>query len=89
MFTIEYVKDLQWQDADHTFFSCVVKYQQFEEEHPSGVNGVDPTQHIREIWEKANAGDYGVIAEYIPPPAPKNVRLPPEQQPTVDGAQTL
>lgn len=88
MFTIQYVKDLQWGDAEHTFFSCFVKYEQFEEEHPSGVNSTDSTPHIREIWMKANAGEYGVIAEYIAPPEPELLPKPAEQ-PTVQGAQTL
>jgi hypothetical protein len=68
MFTVEYVKDLVWCDADHTFFSCVVKYEEFNEEMPCGVNSVDSYAHIQEIWTKANAGEYGVISEYVPPP---------------------
>jgi hypothetical protein len=88
MFNIEYVKNLQWEDADHTFFSCVIKYTQFEEEHPSGVNGVDTTQHIKEIWEKANAGEYGPIVEYVAPPEPPEIEAD-APQPTVIGAQEL
>lgn len=87
MFTIEYVKDLKWDNAEHTSFSCVVKYEEFNEEHPSGISGTDPYAHIKEIWEKGNAGEYGQIAEYVPPPAPK--AKPAEQQPTTDGTQTL
>jgi hypothetical protein len=68
MFTIEYVKNLEWCDAEHTFFSCIVKYEEFNEEHPTGVNATDTYAHIQEIWAKANAGEYGVIAEYVPPP---------------------
>lgn len=68
MFTIEYVKDLKWCDAEHTFFECIVKYAEFNEEHPSGINATDSYSHIQEIWARANAGDYGVIAEYVPPP---------------------
>jgi hypothetical protein len=71
MFTIEYVKDLQWIDAEHTLFSCVVKYKEFNEEHPSGINATDSYAHIQEIWTKGNAGEYGVIAEYVPPPEPE------------------
>lgn len=71
MFTIEYVKNLEWQDAEHTVFSCVVKYEEFNEEHPSAINATDPYAHINEIWTKGNAGEYGVIAEYVAPtPAP-------------------
>jgi hypothetical protein len=68
MFTVQYVKDLKWENAEHTYFSCIVKYEEFNEEHPSGINGTDSYAHINEIWTKANAGEYGVIAEYVPPP---------------------
>ena len=66
MFTIQYVKKLQWCDAEHTMFSCNVKYYEFNEEHPSGINATDDYAHIKEIWAKANAEKYGVIAEYVP-----------------------
>ncbi len=68
MFTIEYVKDLQWSNTEHTVFSCVVKYQEFEEELPTGVDATDPYQHIQEIWARGIVGDYGQIAEYVPTP---------------------
>jgi hypothetical protein len=70
MFTVEYVKNLQWCDAENTMFNCIVKYTEFNEEHPSSINGVDPYAHIQEIWTKGVAGEYGVIAEYVPPPKP-------------------
>lgn len=87
MFTIEYVKDLKWENTEHTLFSCVVKYEEFNEEHPTGVNATDHYAHIKEIWQKGNAGEYGIIAEYTPPPAP--VSAPEEEQPVVQGTQTL
>ena len=87
MFTVEYVKDLQWDNAEHTSFSCVVKYAEFNEEHPTGVNGTDHYAHIQEIWTKGIAGDYGVIAEYVPPPPP--IAKPDEEQPSTEGTQTL
>jgi hypothetical protein len=64
MFTIQYVKNLKWVDAEHTMFSCVVKYEEFNEEHPSGINATDPYDHIHTIWENGIAGVYGEIAEY-------------------------
>jgi hypothetical protein len=66
MFTIEYVKNLSWSDEEHTNFDCIVKYAEFNEEHPSGINAIDQYPHIKEIWAKANAGEYGPIAEYVP-----------------------
>lgn len=87
MFTIEYVKDLKWEDVEHTVFSCIAKYEEFNEEHPSGINATDSYAHIQEIWQKGNAGEYGIIAEYIPPPPP--VAAPEEEQPVAQGTQTL
>jgi len=88
MLTVEYVKNLKWENEEHSYFSCIVKYAEFYEELPSGVDGIDPIPHIREIWEKANAGEYGQIAEYvyIEPVNPNSLI---EHQPTVNGAQTL
>lgn len=88
MFNIEYVKNLKWCNAEHTFFSCTVKYAQFAEELPAGIAPVDLHPHIQEIWQKGVAGEYGVIEEYVEevPPIPD---VAPNQQPTVEGAQTL
>jgi hypothetical protein len=77
MFTIEYVKNLQWDDAEHTMFSCIVKYEEFNEEMPAGINATDKYAHIQEIWTKGNAGEYGVIAEYVTP------EIPPIPEPVV------
>jgi hypothetical protein len=85
MFTIEYVKDLKWCDAEHTVFECLVKYAEFNEEHPSAINSTDHYEHIQEIWAKANLGKYGVIAEYVPP----NIVAPAEEQPNANGTQDL
>jgi hypothetical protein len=86
MFTIQYVKDLKWEDAEHIYFSCVVKYEEFNEEHPSSINGTDHYAHIQEIWVKGNAGEYGQIAEYV---APVIIPAPAEEQPQTQGTQEL
>jgi hypothetical protein len=73
MFTIQYVKNLKWINEEHTIFDCIVKYVEFDEEHPSGIHANDPYAHINEIWTKGIAGEYGSIAEYInlyPTPIP-------------------
>lgn len=68
MFKIEYVKNLMWNDPEHTSFSCVVKYAEFNEEHPAGINPNDRYSHIQEIWQNGIAGVYGPIKEYEPAP---------------------
>lgn len=86
MFTVEYVKDLKWADAGHTVIECVVKYAEFEEEHPSGIVSNDIYQHIRDIWAKAVAGGYGPIQEYVAPPEEPT---PAQDQPASNGLQTV
>lgn len=86
MFTIEYVKYLKWYNAEHTMFTCIVKYVEFDEEHPSAINATDQYAHIQEIWTKGNAGEYGVIEEYTPPVSDEN---PVENQPISQGTQEL
>ena len=91
MLTVQYVKDLKWCDTEHTFFECVVKYAEFDEELPAGINATDPYAHIQEIWVKGNTGEYGAIAEYVPPPEPEPIPEPAseENQPASQGTQTL
>lgn len=92
MFTIESVKNLQWCDAEHSMFECVVKYAEFNEEMPCGVNPNDSYAHIQELWTKANAGEYGVIAEYVEPPPFDLSSIPASDlnnQPETSGTQTL
>lgn len=70
MFTVQYVKNLQWDNPEHTMFDCIVKYEEINEELPASINATDPYAHIQEIWVKGNAGDYGSIAEFVPEPIP-------------------
>jgi len=86
MFTIESVTNLKWKDDEHTFFSCDVKYVEFNEVHPAGVNATDPYAHIQELWTKGIAGEYGVIAEYIQPEIESTAA---ESQPNTTGSQDL
>lgn len=81
MFTIEYVKDLIWDNPEHTSFSCVVKYAEFNEEHPAGISANDSYEHIQEIWKNGIAGVYGPIKEYDPwkgaeDYSPENLHMP-------------
>ena len=86
MFTIESVTNLEWCNAEHTVFSCNVKYSEFNEPHPTGVNATDSYAHIQQLWAKGNSGEYGAVAEYVPPAiAP----VATEQQPSTTGSQDL
>jgi hypothetical protein len=73
----------QWGElAQEVLFMmlAIIKLPPFNEEMPAGINATDPYEHIHTIWEKGVAGDYGVIAEYVPPeipPIPEVVEEPP------------
>jgi len=66
MFTIEYVKNLRWANAEHTLFDCIVKYEEFDEELPTSANAIDPYEHIKTLWDNGLKGIYGTITEFTP-----------------------
>lgn len=70
MYTVQYAKDLKWNEPEHTSFDCVVKYQEFDRELPATINAQDTYAHIKELWARGTAGEFGEIAEYVPPPEP-------------------
>lgn len=84
MFTIEYAKDLRWVNSEHTTFDCVVKFLEFDQEMPFACLQSDKYAHSKELWQRAVAGEFGDIAEYV-----EYVSVATEPQPAVDGAQTL
>jgi hypothetical protein len=65
---IESAKELKWVDAEKTKMDCVVKFEHFDEEIPFTIDPNDFYQHSLDLWEKANAGEYGTIADYVPTP---------------------
>lgn len=72
----------RWADEAHTMIDCVITTSQFGEESlPFTASANDVEEHGRAIFADIVAGNYGSIAEYLPPPEPV--------QPVVEGAQTL
>ena len=68
--TVVSVENLQWADAAHTLLNADVLFEQLSSmgHVPFTTTDNADTKHGQEIWDKANAGDYGVIAEYVEPP---------------------
>lgn len=89
MFTIETVTGLKWCDAEQTTIECQVKYAEFNEVHPTGVNANCPDKHIKELWTKALAGKCGEIAQYVEPIPEVVIAAPEAEQPVAEGVQTL
>jgi hypothetical protein len=67
-FKIEYAKNLKWVDGEKTKIDCLVKFEHILEEVPFTIDPNDMYKHSLDLWEKANAGEYGDIADYISTP---------------------
>jgi len=67
------VRNPKWVNEEHTALECEVFFDDinFEEWTPFGASPNDPYPHGREIYARIMAGEFGDIAEYVSPPAPK------------------
>ena len=82
MLTLEYAKDPVYGDTTGNNIQLIVKWEEFAEEMPFGATTYDPEQYGVDLYNRAKAGEFGVIAPYVPPPEP-------ETQPTTTGSQDL
>lgn len=64
------VKNPVWTNAEHTEINCEVNFDDLPEEFvPFTANPNDPYNPAsKEIFDACVAGDYGPVAEYVPPP---------------------
>lgn len=79
------VKNCRWSNAEHTVIDCDVNFEHLTEEYvpfsacataSSGLLAhtiVDP--HVKEIFDRAVAGDFGPVAEYVAPAPPSDDEL--------------
>jgi hypothetical protein len=79
------VKNCEWIDAEHSRIKCEVNFDHvdFEEWTPFCADPMDQyAPYCKEIFDKAKAGDFGEIKEYIAPPVLKKVNF--DEIPVVD-----
>lgn len=88
-FKIEYAKDLKWVNHGKTQMDCIVKFKHIDEEVPFTIDPNDFYQHSIDLWEKAIAGEYGEIVEYVPPPKTDFETLMDEYKNKFDGDFSL
>jgi hypothetical protein len=63
------VKNLKWSDEQHSRIDCEVNFENLNEEFvPFTADPNDPVEHGKDIYNRALNGDFGIIAEYEPPP---------------------
>jgi hypothetical protein len=71
------VKNCFWVNEDKSIFNCTVQFSTFAYEVEFGCAVFDPTPHAQEIWQRAMAGEFGPITEFVPPPPPIEVTSTP------------
>jgi hypothetical protein len=65
-----------WADAEHTIIVCDVDFDDLSEALvPFSAVASGDYPHTHEIFARCVAGDFGAIAEYVPPPTPTTEQL--------------
>jgi hypothetical protein len=85
------VRNPVFANAEHTVIACEVNFKHvgFEEWTPFAADPNDYMPYSKIIFDKALAGEFGEVAEYVPLPI-EDIILPDNAgQPTTQGAQTL
>ena len=59
-----------WVNAEHTCIDLYVLFSHLPNEIPFTSHPEDPEAHGRDIYNRALAGEFGEVAEYVPPPPP-------------------
>lgn len=68
------ITNLQWANIEHTILDCTVTFDGVGDAPFSAVASGD-LPHTHEIFARCVAGDFGTIAEYVPPPQPTTEQL--------------
>ena len=63
-----HIKNPQWGNAAKTFINCEVDFDDLSEEFvPFTARATDSHEHGSEIFARCVAGDFGPVADYVPP----------------------
>lgn len=85
MLTVDYAHSPQYADNTGNCISMQVKFFEINEELPFGATNYDDMAYGRDLYARALAGEFGLIAPYVAPEPPTATQA----QPQVTGAQTL
>jgi len=86
MFTIENIRNPVFSNTEGTAIECLIKFEEFSEEHPFNATSFDVMEHGRQAYQRIMAGEFGEIGEfveYLPIPVSAN------NQPATTGSQDL
>ena len=80
-----------WANAEHTLIDVIATHPKYGD-IPFTASPDDSEKHCSDLFQALVNGDHGVIAEYVPPPEPEPIvfeAAPAEEQPVIEGTQTL
>jgi len=80
MLTLQQVREPYYQSADGEQIHIIVKWAEFPEEHPFTATSFDPEQYGRDLYYRAQAGEFGTVAPYVAIAS---------DQPSTKGSQNL
>jgi hypothetical protein len=63
---LEYAKDPIWVNEEHTMIDLVIKWEGINTEYPFTASANDIEEHGRVIFAAAAAGQFGIVADYVP-----------------------
>ena len=72
---LKYAKYPRWSDAEHVGIDLIICWDEWDEDLPFTAFATDPEEHGRQIYQLALAGEYGVIAEFVPPAPPATAEV--------------
>lgn len=67
MLTLQYAKDPIYGDSTGNNIQLIVKWEEFAEEMPFGATTYDLEAYGVELYYRAKAGEFGVVAPYVVP----------------------
>lgn len=67
MLTIESARDPRYINSDNSAIDLIVKFVEMPHELPFTANPDDITDYGPDLYYRAQAGEYGPVAPYVPP----------------------
>jgi len=67
MFILQYAKNPIWNDDSGQAIFLIVKWEEFNEEHPFTATSYDSMPHGVDLYNRAKAGEFGAVAPYVAP----------------------
>jgi len=64
---LKYANNPKWADQAHTVIDLTVRFEEIDEDLPFSATPNDTEEHGRDIYARALADEFGVIAEWTPP----------------------